>query len=455
MLQELGVDMGPEFVPSSYKNPWGTYEELELYKLNRRVFSGESQPSDYAAYVAEREAAAYSTETGVWGMKDPALSQVLHFILPYLNDAGIVVMRRNPEDVIESFNNVELMGINAARQWCAELTEKLEEQLAAFDGPVLELNWEDVKEDPAAIVEELTTFCYEGLPIRPGNEMKAKAIEHIKPTRKVKGFGSVAIGVRIGDVPEPDFFTSWTGMLLKSVKKGDTVLAPEAGQARHTASTMLARKFLRSGRDTLLMVDDDMMFEPRTLEHMRTRQENFDYDIVSCLATHKTWPPKPIVMKLKDPSLVSEMDRLKGDHFDLYSNFTDGDIEPVDAVGLAFTLIRRDVFMAMLHPDYGLEYSFFFPSPVGWESDDIPFSRRCREAGAKMAVDTNTKVYHIGRRAMGYEQFKAWHEAENQADVEFAGDDLMPILRHVANSQNGYSEKARVMLEMIGNATQE
>jgi hypothetical protein len=446
--------MGQEFVPASYKNPWGTYEELELYKLNRRVFSGEAKPSEYAGYVAQRE----EQPGTVWGIKDPALCHTLHSLLPYLDDVRIVALSRNREDTIQSFNRVELMGVNAAWTWCAELTTLFEEQLKNFDGPVLNLTWEEVKANPAGVTEALTTFCYEGLPVRPGNEMKTRAIEHIKPPKKVEGFGSVAIGTRVGHTPEPDFFTSWTAKLTGNLRTGDTLLAPECYQPAHWAATKLARAFLRSGRDTLLMVDDDMLFPPDALEKMRSKEENWPYDIVSCFATHKVWPPKPIIMRLMDIEDVSEPDRLKGDHFELVHDFEDGEVLWVDATGLAFTLIRREVFIPMLHPDYGLDYTWFFEYGPGWESDDIPFSRKCRELGFKMAVDTETKVGHIGRRTMGYEQFMAWKEQQKDVQpgqVDFAGDDLIPILRHVANSDNGLSEKASVMLRMIANATEE
>lgn len=458
MLHELGVDMGEEFVPASYKNPWGTYEELELYKLNRRVFSGEAKPSEYAGYVEQRQPTYEEPASGIWGVKDPALCHTLHYLLPYLDDVRIIALTRNSEDAIQSFNRVELMGINAARTWCAELTTLFDEQLKNFDGPILELTWEGIKNDPARVVEGLTTFCYEGLPIRPGNKMKDKAVEHIKPPKKIEGFGSVAIGVRVGHTPEPDFFVSWTALITGNVRNGDTILAPECYQPAHWASTKLARAFLRSGRDTLLMIDDDMLFPPTALEDMRSNEKNWQYDIVSCFATHKVWPPKPIIMRLMNEKDVSKPDRLKGDHFELVHNFEDGEVIPVDATGLAFTLIRREVFIAMLHPDYGLDYTWPFSYGSGWESDDIPFSRRCRELGFKMAVDTGTKIQHIGRRSLGYEQFAAWHDQQKDVQpgqVDFNSNDLIPVLREVANSKNGYAEKAKVMLEMIDGAIQE
>jgi hypothetical protein len=205
------------------------------------------------------------------------------------------------------------------------------------------------------------------------------------------------------------------------------------------------------------MVDDDMLFPPDALENMRSKEENWQYDILSCFATHKVWPPKPIIMKKMDEKDVSEPDRLKGDHFELVHDFEDGSVIPVDATGLAFTLIRREVFLAMLHPDYGLDYTWPFSYGPGWESDDIPFSRRCRELGFKMAVDTETKIHHIGRRSLGYDQFMAWHEQQEgvpPGQVDFSGNDLIPILREVANSDNGYAEKARTMLRMIDDATE-
>lgn len=460
MLHKLGVKMGEKFVPASWKNPYGTFEDLELYNLNRRVFSGESKPHEYADFVAYRE------EMGdpVWGVKDPALCQVFHHLRPYLgDDVRVITIVREREAVIRSFNEVELMGVNAARKWCAELTEQWREQLDGFDGPVLSLTWEGVKADPKGTARQLADFCYEGLGDYPSIPAFNDAVDHIKPPKKVEGFGRIAIGTRISKNPEADFFVSWTAMITAgNVRNGDTVLAPQLHQAAHHASIKMAHAFLRSGQDTLLMVDDDMQFLQNSLERLRSNEENWQYDIVSALATHKVWPPKPIVMRLMDVDDVSIPDRLKGDHFELIHDFDKGDVLPVDAVGLAFTLIRRKVLLAMIHPDYGVDYSLdMFTYGPGYESDDIPFSRRCREMGFKMAVDTGVDIQHIGKRALGYEHFLHWKSGLEKTSepqpgqVDFNANDLIPILREVANSDNGYSEQATVMLKAIQNAAQE
>lgn len=457
MLHKLGVKMGKEFIPASWKNPWGTYEELELYQLNRRIFSGESKPHEFAEYVASR-----SEDGPVWGVKDPALSQTFHYLLPYLDDVRVIVIRRDFEDTVESFNSVELMGLNAAHDWVIKLNERMEAQLDDFEGKVLELRWEEVKADPAAVAHRLAEFCYEGLdPLVKSELYIENAIKHIKVKPKDDGgFGNIAIGTRINKNPEADFFVSWTAMITAgNVRNGDTVLAPQLWQAAHHASIKMAHAFLKSGRDTLLMVDDDMQFTPDALERMRSNEENWQYDVVSALATHKVWPPKPIIMRLMDIEDVSIPDRLKGDHFELVHNFNKGDVLWVDAVGLAFTLIRRKVLLAMIHPDYGVDYSLdMFSYGPGWESDDIPFSRRCREMGFKMAVDTGVDIQHIGKRALGYEHFLHWKAGQEKASepqpgqVDFNANDLIPILREVANSDNGYSEQATVMLKAIQNA---
>lgn len=213
-------------------------------------------------------------------------------------------------------------------------------------------------------------------------------------------FGRIAVGCRIGKHPEAAFFAAWTGLVVEGLRDDDVVLAPSAYSPAHWAADFLARQFLKSGCDTLLMIDDDMDFAPDALECLRANVASFDYDIVSALCTTRELPPVPVLLRLADyqPDNGREL-------FDRVTRFHLGQVIPVDTVGLAFTLIRRRVFEQMVKTSLepvSIDEMCFFTYGPGRETDDTPFCRRARQLGFKLAVDTAVHIDHIAAIPLGW-----------------------------------------------------
>jgi hypothetical protein len=429
MLHHMGVYMGEAFEASDKNNVYGTFEDLAFVNLNRAVITGQASEDEYEAM---------DRKLPLWGIKDPQLCLTAHLLIPHLENVHIIVVRRNPDKVIDSYNRAYLSGIEYANNWFENTNRYLEQQLEHFDGPVLNVWWEDVTQKPNEVARKMAEFL--GI---SDEEKITSGAKHIQKVDKPKGWGNIAIGVRMRQHPEPDFFTSWTAMLTGGVRSGDTVLLPQARIPAHGASNAIVNDFLMTDKDSLFFVDDDMAFDGMALEKLRNNPDTYDYDIVFGFCTHRTWPPKPVIMKLREPQ-PNEPKSLDGDLFDLVHDFDDGDIIPVDAVGLAFTIIKRHVFEAMLHPKYGFQHTYWFDYGIGKESDDISFCRHARELGFTMAVDTNVKISHIGYRQLGWNDFREW-----QTSVNVDMSDLKPVLEYAANSDNGVNEKASNILKAI------
>ena len=111
-------------------------------------------------------------------------------------------------------------------------------------------------------------------------------------------------------------------MLTGGVESRDKVLMPVSHQPAHRAASKLATSFLATTCDSLLLVDDDMVFAGDMLNKLRYNKAAWDYDIVSGLATTRVDPPRPIIMRLQDPQ-PEEPALLKGDTFDLVKEFTE------------------------------------------------------------------------------------------------------------------------------------
>jgi hypothetical protein len=171
----------------------------------------------------------------------------------------------------------------------------------------------------------------------------------------------------------------------------------QRGLAAHKAANNLVREFLsHPRRDSLLFVDDDMVFEQGALERLRVNPNNWKYDIVSGLANTKTDPPRPIVMRILDEQ-PNFPESLQGEMYGFYDGYKEGKTVAVATTGIAFTLIRRRVFEKMVKSSGGNPlFTYFFEYEKGLESEDISFMRKARSLDFKIGVDTSVKIGHIG-----------------------------------------------------------
>lgn len=403
VLHRLGCCMGRKFVAADRNNQWGTYEDKEFFDLTRKVTTGQASPAEYKALIVARN------QQPTWGIKDPGLVGVAQLLTPMLDDVRVVVARRPRHECIDSYMRAYRGGRLEAEQRYETAIIRLAARILEFEEagiPVLGVNFRDLLADPLQEVSDIAHFAFEEPPTQKQFNDAVASVK-VKPKRKVKGWGDLAIGVRIAKHPEPGFFVSWTALLTGGVRPRDTVLQPQCGLPAHWAANEIARKFLHSDKDSLLLVDDDMVFPMDALHQMRENQGNWEYDLVMGLAVRRNWrEPTPVVMRyMGDPPMPQA---LRGDHFESEPENIEGVIE-VDAVGLAFTLIRRHVLEAMSNKEWGLDHTYdFFAYGPGRESDDIPFSRRCRAMGFRMAVDATVKIGHLAAVPLGWDDYMNW-----------------------------------------------
>jgi len=188
--------------------------------------------------------------------------------------------------------------------------------------------------------------------------------------------------------------------------------------------------------------------------------------MVMAFATHRTWPPKPVVLKRQDDPGPPRS--LRGACFGYDIGIQRGQVVETDAVGLAFTLIRRHVFEAMVDERWGPDETYFFNYGQGWESDDIPFCHRARELGFRLAIDASVCIGHIGTQSFGWDQFVRWRNSLTPSQYAFVDYDstsapdgkpvldvsdetLRPILEAASGLPN-VGENARALLEQINAA---
>lgn len=253
-----------------------------------------------------------------------------------------------------------------------------------------------------------------------------------------QGFGRIAVGVRLTS-PEPSFVGCYARLLKTGLNEDDVVLEPAIRTPAHWAATNLMRRFLSSGCDTLLMIDDDMTFPADLLRQMRENESNWRYDIVSALATQRVPPPRALVMRIGDQPDLPDM--LNGLYYNLLvDEVTAGETMPVDGTGFAFTLIRRRVIERMTDAEWGPPYTQYVQWGEGGEGEDVNFCRRAGSHGFKVSVDGAAHVGHIGSVVYGYDEFDQWRNTRTPTGLSV--DKLVELLESALPGLSGEYLKA-------------
>ncbi len=195
-----------------------------------------------------------------------------------------------------------------------------------------------------------------------------------------RSWGVIAVGVRIGNAPAAAFHRSLTRAISGHMRKGDVLLDPPVGFAHHAAANLIVRQFLDgTACDTLLMLDDDIVFEPDAIARLRGDPIGQGYDVLASPYVCRRAPFAPIVLR-RDPD---------GPGYIVAKSAITGYAESMDVVGLGFTLIRRTVLEAMLDTDRNV----FSWGPTG-QGEDAWFCERAIAAGFRIGAHTGLFVGH-------------------------------------------------------------
>jgi hypothetical protein len=155
ILQRLGVMMGKNFDPPAANNPKGFYEDLDFKDLFDRMSDGRDVDGLLSVLVRMRD-----VEYPLWGVKDPQLCVYLPRLLPFLKDHRLISTLRSKEDISRSLCKAAFGSDDKQFMPLVEhYLRKKDESLAVYDGPVLEVDFEQLKADPKAGVQRIADFC--------------------------------------------------------------------------------------------------------------------------------------------------------------------------------------------------------------------------------------------------------------------------------------------------------
>jgi hypothetical protein len=154
-----------------------------------------------------------------------------------------------------------------------------------------------------------------------------------------------------------------------------------SGSLIYKARENIADEMLKHDFTHLLFVDSDMSFPPDALKKLVSH----DKDIVSGRAHKRVANFEPCFYKKCDWKEAI-----------IYHDYPEGLIE-VAAVGMAFCLIKREVFEKVSKPWFNPTFDI---------GEDLAFCMRAQEAGFKIWVDTDLEIGHVGNAIFGGAHYK-------------------------------------------------
>ena len=193
------------------------------------------------------------------------------------------------------------------------------------------------------------------------------------------------------------FGDALVGLMHHSAKNGISINRITTYRDNITfARNKIASKFLESDSDYLLFLDDDMVFKPDLLMNLIEK----DKPVVGALTFLRGEPHLPSLYKIASDNLT----------YNPILMWRPSALEEIDALGMAATLIRRDVFeeMKAISQFHNNIWGFF--DNLEFLGEDFRFCRKARDLNIKIHCDTSQLVGHIVDKVIGFKDFKALNE---------------------------------------------
>lgn len=174
----------------------------------------------------------------------------------------------------------------------------------------------------------------------------------------------------------PQTFECLAEMIEFSKHKELEIAVLEEGYTVAENRNYCAVQACNSGADFLLMIDDDMTFDPNILE---TLVHN-DKDI--CGVSYKPRANNGVINAKLDGKVIKE------DYFDDITDITE-----VDAIGTGIILIKTDVLKKIPQPWFFFEQYENGCTKLG---EDWAFCKKAKQHNYKIHLDPTLKIGHLG-----------------------------------------------------------
>jgi hypothetical protein len=163
----------------------------------------------------------------------------------------------------------------------------------------------------------------------------------------------------------------------------------------------LVRLFLASGREWMLNVDDDMLFEPEQVEEMVMVAEQEGAKVVGGLAFGDDGGMIFSTAMVRNPAGLGYLKA---------ASIPEGKVlQPVDATGGALLLVHRSVLekISKRHKNR-TPYQWFEETVKKGQAfgEDVTFCERVKDVGEKVYIYTGAKTGHVKERILTHDTFR-------------------------------------------------
>lgn len=197
-------------------------------------------------------------------------------------------------------------------------------------------------------------------------------------------WGNIAVGVRSASGGDALFLRSWTAFLAQGgTRKGDAILDPVVELPHHYAANRLGDLFLQTKCDSLLLIDDDMIFDVDCLGRMRQNRATWPFDVCQALYIQRKPPHYPLLI---------EKDATSPTGHRINPRPPRNTVSEAGVVGFGFTLIRRTVLETIMRTRPADRTVFYWG--LNGDSEDACFCFDAQAKGFRLCVDTSVNVGH-------------------------------------------------------------
>lgn len=221
--------------------------------------------------------------------------------------------------------------------------------------------------------------------------------------RRGQEFGTLGFGVPYYKA-EYEFFRWWSWLLIGGLEEGDQLLNNARLRCEvpiPMAHNGLVQEFLRTDRDTLCIIEDDHVGPQDVLRQMREKAENWGFDIVCASYTNRRDGMVAVGFNFNDNGEPNEYGEY-GCRLEPMTVWDEG-TQPVGGAALGLVLIRRwvlDTMRGNKRPDEAFWFDW-----VGRNSQDVHFYGKAQKVGARVGVDRDNSIGHIGKHIYTMKDF--------------------------------------------------
>jgi len=187
----------------------------------------------------------------------------------------------------------------------------------------------------------------------------------------MSNWGKIAFAVRIGAGADGAFVQSLTKHIGWGMRQGDVMLEPTVGLPHHYAAEALAKQFLATDCETLMFIDDDMVFDSADIDRLRDDPRGQGYGILQGLVV-RSQPPY-------DPQTGTPRPK-------------PNDVYEVPHCGLAFVMIRREALLGVVKHKARGEMCFAWG--LDGMAEDVSFCHKAVAAGFKCGCHSGVLPGH-------------------------------------------------------------